>query len=285
MEINTINNKDVLDGLKEISDEVVALTFSSPPYNLKICYDSTEDDQPYEDYLIWLKSVFKEVYRVTRYGGRCVINIDAMTNRQEDKDQEYVRCIYAHLYNLMKEIGWKFRTEICWYKQNAVGKQTAWGSWLSCSDPIIRRTHEYLLVFSKGDWKLDGDNDLSDMTKDEFCEYTLSTWFISPETRKIAGHPASFPEKLAKRVIKLFSYRGDLVLDPFNGSGTTTYMAKRLARNYIGIDISEDYCKFAEERIGTIVDLFDTEYVPRSKRINKKKKVKEKKEDLFDGQF
>jgi|2_EtaG_2_1085320.scaffolds.fasta_scaffold00063_28 DNA modification methylase len=282
--LNTIINKDVLDGLKDISDETVALTVTSPPYNLKIDYDSIEDDQPYADYLVWLKEVFSEVYRVTKHGGRCAINIDAMTNRQDDKDQEYVRCIYAHLYNLMKEIGWKFRTEICWYKQNAVGKQTAWGSWVSCSNPTIRRTHEYILVFSKGDWKLEGDSELSDMTKDEFCEYTLSTWFISPETRKMAGHPATYPEELVKRLVKLFSYRDDVVLDPFNGSGTTTYVATKFARQYIGIDVSEDYCQYARERIETVVDLFDNEYIPRSKRLGKKKKVeKEKEEDLFNG--
>ena len=284
--LNKIINKDVLAGLKDIPDGIVSLTASSCPYNLKIKYDSIEDDQPYADYLIWLKKVFEEVYRVTRHGGRCAINIDAMTNRQEDKDQEYVRCVYAHIYNLMTEIGWKFRTEICWLKQNAIGKKTAFGSWDSCSNPNIRRNHEYIILFSKGDWKLEGDSELSDMTKEEFCEYTLSTWFIPPETRKMANHPATFPEELVKRLVKLFSYRGDLILDPFNGTGTTTYVAKKLARDYIGIDISEKYCQFAEERITTVVDLFESEYVPRSKRIEKKKKAKEdKQEDLFSGRI
>ena len=161
----------------------------------------------------------------------------------------------------------------------------AWcgNSWVSCSNPTIRRTHEYIICFSKGDWRLEGDSELSDMTKDEFCEYTLSTWFISPETRKIAGHPASFPEELVKRLVKLFSYRGDLILDPFNGSGTTTYVAKKFARNYIGIDISKDYCQFARERITTIVDLFENEYIPRSKRLEKTKRVEEEQEDIFIG--
>ncbi len=170
--INTIINKDVLEGLKDIPDEIVSLTVTSPPYNTlkreSKKYDSVNDDLPYKEYLDWLKKVFTEVFRSTRDGGRCAINIDAVTNRQEDKDQEYVRCIYAHLYNLMTEIGWKFRTEICWYKQNAVGKQTAFGSWDSCSNPVIRRTHEYVILFSKGDWKLEGDDELSDMTSDEF---------------------------------------------------------------------------------------------------------------------
>jgi len=280
--INTIINKDVLEGLKDIPDGIVTLTVTSPNYNVDIKdYDSTDDDLPYQEYLDWLKEVFAEVFRVTRNGGRCAINIDAMTNRQEDKDQEYVRCIYAHLYNLMTEIGWKFRTEICWYKQNSVGKQTAFGSWDSCSNPVIRRTHEYVVVFSKGDWRLEGDDELSDMTREEFLRYTFSTWFIPPETKNLCGHPCPYPENLVKRLIKLFSYRGDLVLDPFNGTGTTTYVAKKLSRNYIGIDISEDYCEYARERVASAIDLFETEYIPRSQRLKESKKIKIEIEDLF----
>jgi len=215
--INKIICADVMDGLKMIPDGIVDLTCSSPPYCLKQPYANSNDDQPYQDYLKWLKNVFAQVYLATKSGGRCAINIDAMTNRQEDKDQEYVRCIYAHLYQLMVEIGWKFRTEICWSKQNAVGKATAWGSYCSASNPVIRRNHEYILVFSKDKWVLDGDNELSDMTKEEFCEYTLSTWFIRPETRNLAGHPCVYPEELVKRIVKLFSYRDSVILDPFNG--------------------------------------------------------------------
>ena len=272
--INKIINKDILEGLKDIPDGVVTLSIQSPPYNLKIGYDSINDDQPYGSYLIWLKEVFSEVYRVTKHGGRCAINIDAMTNRQEDKDQEYVRCIYAHLYNLMKEIGWKFRTEICWYKQNAVGKQTAWGSWISSSNPIIRRTHEYLLIFSKGDWKLEGDSELSDMTKKEFNDFTFSTWFISPETKKPGNHPAPFPEQLVYRLIKLFSYRDDIILDPFNGSGTTTAVAASLCRKWIGIDNSTKYVDFAIKRTNLeyskCVQLeIINPYIKRSERLKK----------------
>ena len=278
--------RDVIDGLQMVNTDTVALTVTSPPYCVGINYTDRDDNQPYQEYLDWLKKVFTEVYRATKPGGRCVINIDAMTNRQDDKDQEYTRCIYAHLYNLMKEIGWKFRTEIAWYKQNAVGRQTAWGSYASCSNPIVRRTHEYILVWSKGQWNLEGDSELSDMTKEEFCEYTLSTWFIPPETRNMGGHPVPFPEKLVERIIKLYSYRGDTVLDCFNGSGTTTYVAKALGRSYIGIDNSVDYCKYARERLDSADSLFEEEYVPRSKRLSlaKDKIAVEPQTDLFDEQ-
>ena len=288
--INTIINKDVLEGLKDITDEIVSLTTTSPPYNVlsgSKNYDSIDDDLPYKEYLDWLKKVFTEVFRVTRPGGRCAINIDAMTNRQDDKDQEYVRCIYAHLYNIMTEIGWKFRTEICWYKQNTVGKKTAHGSWDSCSNPVIKRNHEYVLVFSKDSWRLEGDDELSDMTSEEFLRYTMSCWGvenkdrIAPETRNLCGHPCPFCEELVKRLIKLFSYRGDLVLDPFNGTGTTTCVAKKLSRNYIGIDISEDYCEYARQRTAQVIDLFEVKYIPRSERLKRKKKKEEKVEDMF----
>lgn len=273
--INEIIHADVLDGLKQIESDSVALSVQSPPYNVAINYDNRSDNQPYQEYLGWLSKVFTEVYRVTKDGGRCAINIDAMTNRQDDKDKEYVRPIYAHLCNLMEVIGWKFRTEICWYKQNGVGKATAWGSWMSCSNPVIIRNHEYVLVWSKGDWKLDGDSEQSDITKEEWEKMIYSTWFISPETRKLNNHPAAFPEELVRRIIKLFSYRGDTVLDTFVGTGTTAYVAKLLKRHYIGIDNSENCCKYARDRIETADSMFEEDYIPRSKRIEGYRKDKD----------
>jgi len=280
--VNKIICDDVLSGLKKITDNSVHLIFSSPPYNVKINYGNHEDDMLYDDYLLWLKTIFIECKRVLVPGGRIAINIDAMTNRQVDKDKEYVRCIYAHLYNIMTEIGLLFRTEICWYKQNSVGKATAWGSYLSCSNPIIRRNHEYILVFSKDGWKLGGDPELSDMSKEEFEAWTFSTWFIHPETKKVGGHPVPFPEELAKRVIKLFSYRGNTIMDIFSGSGTVPYVAYRLGRKYIGIDNEEKYCDFARDRIEQVDNsLFPEIYVPRSERIKSYKTLKNKKEGLF----
>ena len=255
--INKIICDDCLDSLKKVSDSLVTLTVTSPPYNLDIKYGNHQDDMPYNEYLDWLKNIFTEVYRVTRSGGRLAINIDSMTNRQEDKDEEYIRPIYPHLHNIMKDIGWKFRTEICWYKQNAVGRKTAWGSYKSPSSPIIRRNHEYILVWSKDKWKLDGDISLIDITAEEFQQWTLSTWFISPEIRNMGDHPVPYPQELVKRIVKLFSYQNDIVLDPFNGSGTTTYMANLLKRRFIGMDKNSDYCDFAKNRISSSKDLFE----------------------------
>ena len=269
MDLNQIICDDALHALKNIDSEVFALTFTSPPYNLKVSYGTHNDDMPYAQYIDWLSDIFAEVYRTTKDGGRLAINIDAMTNRQDDKDQEYIRPIYPHLYERMKKIGWKFRTEICWYKQNAVGKATAWGSYCSCSNPIIRRTHEYLLLWSKNQWRLDSDLK-SDMTPEEFQQWTLSTWFIQPETRNLGGHPAPFPVPLAKRVIKLFSYPEDLILDPFCGVGTTPLSAKYLRRKYIGIDIDDEYCKYARQRIDNYRDLLNEIDEPINKKPENK---------------
>ena len=273
--LNQIICMDVLDGLRQIPDDTVHLTFTSPPYN---ClnnvggYDIAEDNMAFNNYLSWLKSVFELIYTKTVKGGRIGVNIDAITNREEDKDQEYVRPIYYYLCKMMKEIGWKFRTEICWSKQNAVGRATAWGSYQSASNPCLRRNHEYVLVWSKDDWKLESE-EKSDMTKQEFELYTLSTWHIQPQTRKNAGHPAAFPEELAKRVIKLFSFPGQTILDPFSGTGTTAAVAYKWNRNYIGIDVSEHYCDFARSRIESIeqVESMEELLMPARKKGNAKK--------------
>lgn len=161
-------------------------------------------------------------------------------------------------------------------------------SWLLCSDPTVMRNHEQILVWSKGSYVLEGDSEMSDMTKEEFLEWTRSTWLVSPETDRKRGHPAPFPEELAKRMIKLYTYRGDLVLDPFNGSGTTVAVAAANSRRYLGIDVGREYCNRAEKRVKAILnkktDLFE-EYVPRSKRMKSYKKTPESPQvELFGNE-
>jgi DNA modification methylase len=124
----------------------------------------------------------------------------------------------------------------------------AWGSWQSAKAPRLRDIHEYLLVFMKESFSRP-DKGQSDISKEEFMAATLSVWEIRPESAKKIGHPAPFPVELATRVIQLYSYVGDVVLDPFNGSGTTCLAALMNGRHYVGYDIEEDYCRLAEDRI------------------------------------
>jgi site-specific DNA-methyltransferase (adenine-specific) len=268
--LNTIILSDVLDGLKKIPDESVHMVVSSPPYNIDLKgYGNRNDNDPYHVYVSWLKDIFIQCKRILVDGGRLVINIDSVRNRQDD--EEYMRPIAGDLINAGREVGLKYRTEICWYKQNWSGRATAFGSYMSCSNPAIRRNHEYIMVWSKGNWKLEGDPELSDMTSEEFQNWTFSTWFIQPETRNLNDHPAPYPEELVRRLVKLFTYRGNTVVDPFMGTGTTGVVAKVLGRNYIGIDNSPDDVEFAKKRIDSVSNIFD-DYIPRSDRIKAAKK-------------
>lgn len=265
--VNSIIHNNVIDGLKKIPDDSVSLIFTSPPYNVGIKYENYDDCMKYADYINWLKDVFSECYRVLRTGGRLVVNHDSTVNH-EDKNESYFRPLYSDLCNINKDIGFKFFTDIAWYKHQVVGRATSWGSYLSCSTPIIRRNHEYIIVWSKDSYTLKGDSEMSDMTKEEFHNWTMSFWNIKPETKKTGDHPAPFPEELAKRVIKLYSYRDDIVLDPFCGTGTVCYVAKMLNRKYIGIDNSEKYVKISKDRLSSIDDIFLVDnYVTRSQRM------------------
>ena len=137
------------------------------------------------------------------------------------------------------------------------GKITWCGnSYQSPSNPIIRRNHEYVLVWSKDNYKLEGDKEKIDITDKEFQQWTMSMWFIQPETRKLGKHLVPYPEELVRRLIKLYCYKDDIVLDPFVGTGTTAVVAKKLNRKYIGIDNDIDSVNYARKRIACSVDIF-----------------------------
>ena len=146
-----------------------------------------------------------------------------------------------------------WKGEILWEKNNYNCKYTAWGSWKSPSSPYLKYTWEFIEIYCKGNLKKPGSRDKIDITAEEFKDWVVAKWSIAPERRmKEYGHPAMFPEELARRVLKLFSYQDDIILDPFNGAGTTTVVAKKNNRRYIGIDISEEYCEVAQVRIDSL---------------------------------
>lgn len=244
--MNQIICDDVLKGLSELSESSVHLIVTSPPFNVGIDYKKHNDTMPHKDYLSWMYKVWEACYRVLVPGGRICINIDATMNLEENGEPERVHPLHVDFTNQLRDIGYIYRAEICWTKQNAPGKDTAWGSYCLCSNPHIRRNSEYIIVASKDSLKLDGDHMKCDLTKEEFHEWTLSEWKMTPETKQ-KGHPVPYPRELVKRCVKLFSYVGNVVLDPFNGSGTTTTTAYELGREYIGIDNCEDYCRIARK--------------------------------------
>jgi site-specific DNA-methyltransferase (adenine-specific) len=221
-----------------IPDSSVSLAFTSPPYNVGKMYDNNLSLQGYLDLI---KDVGREVYRVLRPGGRYVINIANLGRKP------YIP-LHALFYQVHWELGFLAMGEIIWQKARGASGNCAWGSWMSPKSPRLRDIHEYLLVFSKQSFSRP-DRGEADIEKDEFMASTLSIWEVVAESAKRIGHPAPFPVELAARVIRLYSYVGDVILDPFNGSGTTCVAAVENRRHYIGFDISEEYCHLAETRI------------------------------------
>jgi DNA modification methylase len=239
---NKIIVGDSEEVLKKFPDNCIDLIFTSPPYNFGLQYENHKDGINWQEYFNKLFKIFKECIRVLKYGGRIVVNVQPLFS-------DYIP-IHHIISNFFMENKMIWKGEIIWDKHNYSCKYTAWGSWKSPSNPYLKYTWEFLEIFCKGTLTHKGNKKFADVSADEFKKWVYAKWDIPPEYRmKEYGHPAMFPEELARRVIKLFSFKGDTVLDPFNGVGTTTLVAKKLGRIYVGIDISEEYCKKAEERI------------------------------------
>ena len=228
--------------MDEIPDNSVHLMITSPPYNVTKEYDR---DLSLTEYLDMLRRVFSEVYRVLVYGGRACVNVANLGRKP------YIP-LSDHISRMMMDIGFLMRGEIIWDKGAGAGVSMAWGSWKSASNPVLRDVHEYILVFSKGTFsrrKTEGKEDT--ITREQFMEWTKSVWRFNPESARKVGHPAPFPVELPYRLIQLFSFTGDIVLDPFMGSGTTAIAALQSGRKYVGYEIDEGYVKLAEERIAS----------------------------------
>ncbi len=227
--------------MDELPDKSVHLVVTSPPYNVCKEYD---EDLTLEEYLCMLKNVFKESYRVLVPGGRVCLNIANLGRKP------YIP-LHSHIIRLMDVIGFIMRGEIIWDKN--LGGGTAWGSWKSPANPVLRDQHEYILVYSKETLSRKNPyNREITITKQEFLDYTKSIWSFSPESAKKIGHPAPFPEELPYRCIQLFTFRGEVVLDPFIGSGTTAAVSIRSDRRYVGYDINENYVDMAKKRLDKI---------------------------------
>jgi len=225
--------------MEELPDNSIHLMVTSPPYNVGKDYD---DDLAEDEYLDLLFSVWSEVYRVLVPGGRACINV-ANVGRKP-----YLP-LNAMISQQMRDIGYLMRGEIIWDKSASAGTSCAWGSWKSASNPVLRDTHEYILVFSKGSYSRPAKGKQSTISKEEFLAFTKSVWRFPAESAKRVGHPAPFPIELPRRLIELYTFSGDIVLDPFVGSGTSALTAAKFGRKYVGYDVSGEYVKIAKSRI------------------------------------
>ena len=225
--------------ISNIPDSSLHLMVISPPYNVGKEYDQ---DLSLDDYIRVLRSVFAETYRVLINGGRACINIANVGRKPYIPYHKFVM-------DVMLDAGFLMRGEVIWDKGAGAGVSTAWGSWRKASNPTLRDIHEYILVFSKGKMKRDSRGRESTITRDEFLQFTKSIWSFPPESANKVGHPAPFPKELPHRCIQLYSFRGDVVLDPFCGVGSTAVAASDLGRHFVCLDNNPEYVGRARKRI------------------------------------
>ena len=228
------------ESMEELPDNSIHLMVTSPPYNVGKDYD---ENLTLKEYREFLKRVWKEVYRVLVPGGRACINV-------ADFGREPYIPLHAFVVEDMLDLGFLMRGEIIWNKAGSASPSTAWGSWLSAANPTLRDTHEYILVFSKETFKRENPNNRrSTISRGGFLQYTKSIWTFPAEPAHKVGHPAPFPIELPYRLIQLYTFEGEVVLDPFIGSGQAAIAAIKANRHYVGYDIDEEYVKLAERRI------------------------------------
>jgi len=226
--------------MEELPDNSVHLMVTSPPYNVGKEYD---ENLTLFEYNSFLKRIWAEVKRVLVPGGRACINIANLGRKP------YIP-IHAFIVEDMIDLGFLMRGEIIWNKASSGSPSTAWGSWLSAANPTLRDIHEYILIFSKDTFSRKKINDRkSTISKDEFLELTKSVWTFPAEPATKVGHPAPFPVELPLRLINLYTFEGEIVLDPFIGSGQAAIAAIKAKRHYIGYEINKEYVSLAERRI------------------------------------
>jgi len=228
------------EAMEELPDNSIHLMVTSPPYNVGKVYDT---DSSLEEYLNLLRRVWAEVYRALVPGGRACINVANLGRKP------YIP-LHAYIVQQWMELGALMRGEIIWNKAASSGGSTAWGSWLSAANPTLRDVHEYILVFSKGKFSRPAAGGRKNtISREAFLELTKSVWSFGAESARKVGHPAPFPVELPYRLIQLYTFEGETVLDPFMGSGQTAIAALKAGRHYVGYEIAERYARLSEKRI------------------------------------
>jgi len=228
------------ENMSELPDSSIHLMVTSPPYNVGKVYD---EDMTMVEHLSSLERVWAEVFRLLVPGGRACINIANLGRKP------YIP-MHAWITESMLRLGFLMRGELIWNKAASASSSTAWGSWKSAANPTLRDVHEYILVFSKGAFKRQNPNKRENtISKEEFLEFTKSVWTFPTESARKIGHPAPFPLELPYRLIQLYSFKDDVVLDPFMGSGQTAIAALKSGRHFIGYEINPEYVALANARI------------------------------------
>lgn len=242
------------EDMREIKDNSIQLIITSPPYNVGKNYGMYDDSKHEEDYLQYLDKIWAECNRVLCKGGRIAVNLTNV-------DRKPYKSLSSEITLRLRDLhGFIMRGEVIWNKSSSAGVSTAWGSWRSASNPVLRDVHEHIIIFSKDDWRLESDNFITTLSPKEFCLYTQSVWNMQAVSSKKNWHPTPFPMELPRRLIQLYTYVDDAVLDPFLGSGTTCAAAKGLARRSYGYEIDQSYKDLINGQIIDVVDLaFDAE--------------------------
>lgn len=237
----SIINENFLES-KLIHNSSVDLIITSPPYNVGLDYSSYNDSLPYIEYLEFSREWITKCYELVKDDGRMCLNIPI------DKNKGGKECVGADIIEIAKKVGWKYNTTIVWNEGN-ISNRKARGSWISAYSPCVIAPVELIVVFYKKKWQKESGSKKSDISKYEFVEWTKGMWDFSGERRFKNIHPAAYPIDLPYRCIKLFSYIGDLILDPFMGTGTTLLAAKQTGREAVGVELDRNYCNFAFKRL------------------------------------
>lgn len=236
----TLINDDALT-TQAIAPESVDLVVTSPPYNVDIHYGMHQDNMEYQAYLDFNHAWLKRAYEWLKPDGRLCLNVPL------DKNKGGQHSVGADMTVLAKQVGFHYHATIIWNEGN-ISRRTAWGSWRSASAPYVIAPVELIIVLYKHFWRKRRRGH-SDITREEFLEWTSGIWSFSGESKRRVGHPAPFPVELPRRCIKLFSFVGDVVLDPFVGSGSTLIAAALCNRKALGIEIDPHYCDLAMKRM------------------------------------
>lgn len=245
---------DCLAGFKAIPDSSIDLIITSPPYNFKIKYDTYDDNKSKDDYFNFIKTVAKCMFNVIKDDGRVCINVPidgSMYTNETDVKKQKIDIIFE-IKSIFYEVGFKYKDQIFWDKEHLSSK-TAFGSYESASCPNILLPFEVVLVFYKKSKKKYNKPLIKEFINTDYTIYTNGHWKIKGVTNKIKNKcPVPYPEELVKRLILLYSYSNELILDPFSGNGTTCLVAKKLRRQFIGFEISTNYCDYSNEILENI---------------------------------